>query len=319
MVTIGYFLSDEDRSPRELVEGARMAEALGFPALWVSDHFHPWLDEQGQSAFVWSVIGAIASATSEVRVTTAVTCPTMRIHPVIIAQAAATSAALLEGRFALGVGTGEALNEHIFGDHWPTPEIRLEMLEEAIAVIREMWKGDSVDHHGKHYTVENAKLYTLPETLPPILVSGFGPKAIELAARVGEGYLNASPQAEQVQQYRSQGGKGLVQGGLKVCVDPDKDRARSTFHRLWRNELVPGQLAQDLPTPTHFEQASTLVTEEMVGESVPLGVDPQVHIDAIQEYVDAGFDEVYVAQVGPDQRGFLEFYAKEILPHFALA
>jgi G6PDH family F420-dependent oxidoreductase len=317
VATIGYFLSSEDRNPREIVEGARMAEAAGFPALWLSDHFHPWLDEQGESPFVWSLIGAIASATNDVRLTTAVTCPLIRIHPAIIAQAAATSALLLDGRFALGVGTGEALNEHILGDHWPTPEIRLAMLEEAIGLMRELWKGGSTDHHGAHYTVENARLYSLPETPPQILVSGFGPKAIELAAKVGDGYMNVTPSPDNVEQYRSAGGKGVVQGGLKVCYDTDKDQARRTYHHFWRNELVPGQLAQDLPTPTHFEQASTLVTEDMVGESKPLGPDPQVHIDAIQEYVDAGFDEVYVAQVGPDQRGFLDFYAKEVLPHFA--
>jgi G6PDH family F420-dependent oxidoreductase len=316
MVTIGYFLSSEDRTAREIVEGARMAEAVGFPAAWVSDHFHPWLDEQGQSPFVWSVLGAIAASTTDLKVTTAVTAPILRIHPAILAQATATTAALMEGRFTFGVGTGEALNEHIFGDRWPVPEERREMLGEAIGLIRDLWKGETVDHHGKHYTVENARIYSLPETLPEILVSGFGPEAIKLAAEVGDGYMNVTPSADQVQAYRDAGGKGRVQGGLKVCYNTDRAEARRLYHHYWRNELVPGQLAQDLPTPTHFEQASSLVTEQMVDESKPLGADPQTHIDAIQEYVDAGYDEVYVAQVGPDQRGFLEFYAKDVLPHF---
>lgn len=191
------------------------------------------------------------------------------------------------------------------------------MLAEALDVIRQLWSGDTVDHHGPHYTVENARLYSVPESLPEILVSGFGEEAIRLAAEIGDGFVTVQPEANAVRTYREAGGKGRIQGGLKVCVDSDVDQAARTFHHFWRNELVPGQLAQDLPTPSHFEQAAQLVTVDMVKDELPLGTDPQVHLDAIQKYVDAGFDEVYVAQVGPDQRGFLEFYAKEVLPHFA--
>src|SRR3954451_22986104 len=175
MASIGYFLSCEQYGPRELVAQARAAERAGFERLWISDHFHPWNDEQGQSPFVWSVIGAI-SEVCPLPITTAVTCPTVRIHPAIIAQAAATCANMTNGRFTLGVGTGEALNEHIFGAAWPDEEIRLAMLREAVEVIRELWKGDFVDHHGEYYTVEHARLYTLPEEPPEIHVSGFGPK-----------------------------------------------------------------------------------------------------------------------------------------------
>src|SRR5919199_6585159 len=181
MVKFGYFLSSEEFGPRDLVEQAQMAQRAGFEALWISDHFHPWTDEQGNSPFMWSVIGGLSQATS-LPVTTAVTCPTMRIHPAIIAQAAATSKAMLNGRFSLGIGTGEALNEHIFGDPWPSTDTRLEMLEEAIEVIRLLWEGGTKDHEGRHYYVENARLYTLPAEPPPILVSGFGPKATRLVA-----------------------------------------------------------------------------------------------------------------------------------------
>ena len=162
MVEIGYALSSEEHTPKDLVHQARMAQDAGIESVWISDHFHPWLDDQGQSRFVWSVIGAIA-ATTDLLVTTAVTCPTMRIHPAVIAQAAATSAVLLDGRFELGVGSGENLNEHIFGDRWPTTDERLEMLEEAVDVIRELWKGEEITHRGKYYCVENARIYSLPD------------------------------------------------------------------------------------------------------------------------------------------------------------
>jgi G6PDH family F420-dependent oxidoreductase len=194
---IGYFLSCEEFTPRALVEQARRAEQAGFHALWISDHYHPWNDQQGHSAFVWSVIGALAEATG-LPVTTGVTCPTVRIHPAVIAQAAATSGVLHQGRFNLGVGSGEALNEHILGDRWPEADVRLEMLEEAVEVIRTLWQGGQRSHHGRHYTVENARVYDLPEAPPPILVSGFGPKAIKLAARIGDGFCTTSPDKDAI-------------------------------------------------------------------------------------------------------------------------
>ncbi|MFL6139948.1 MAG: TIGR03557 family F420-dependent LLM class oxidoreductase [Frankiaceae bacterium] len=317
MVTLGYFLSSEEHGPRELVDQAARAEQAGFATAWISDHFHPWLDEQGQSPFVWAVVGGIARATGRLRLWTAVTCPIIRIHPAIVAHAAATASELMQGRFGLGVGTGENLNEHVLGDRWPAPDERLEMLEEAVEVMRELWGGQLVTHRGRHYAVESARLYTHPQQPVPVHVSAFGPKALEVAARIGDGYIATMPDKEMVDRYRQLGGRGPAQGGLKVCYDTDTDRARGTFHRLWRNSLVPGQLAQELPSPKHFEEASQLVTEEMVGKSIPLGPDPEVHVRAIQEYVDAGYDEVYVNQVGPDQEAFFAFYEREVLPHFA--
>ncbi|HEU5034123.1 MAG TPA: TIGR03557 family F420-dependent LLM class oxidoreductase [Mycobacteriales bacterium] len=319
MATIGYFLSSEEHPGSELVKGAVLAERAGFPAAWISDHYHPWLDDQGHSPFVWSVLGAIAASTQRLRVTTAVTAPTVRIHPAVIAQAAASTAELFgeidgRGRFALGVGSGEALNEHILGDHWPIPEVRLAMLEEAVAIIRELWKGEMVDHDGEHYVVENARLYTLPSRTPDVLVSGFGPKSIEVAARIGDGFITTSPSAEDIADYRRHGGRGPTQAGVKVCWHEDKQQAVKIAHHTWRNSFVPGQLAQDLPTPTHFEQASQLVTEEMVAEKVACGPDPEEHVASIRQYLDAGFDEVYVSQMGPDQEGMIRFYEKEVLP-----
>jgi len=315
---IGYFLSSEEFDPRDLVSQARLAEQAGFEGLWISDHFHPWNDEQGHSGFVWSTIGALSQATSKMTVTTAVTCPTVRIHPAIVAQAAATSSLLLEGRFALGLGSGEALNEHILGDRWPAAGERLEMLEEAVEVIRRLWQGGMQSHRGRHYRVENARIYDLPEVTPPILISGFGPKATELAGRIGDGYCRVTPDGEEVERFRkSAGGETkLVAGAMKVCWGTDEGSARATAHRLWPNEQIPGELAQLLPTPAHFEQASELVSDDMVAEAVTCGPDLERHAQAIDAYREAGFDELYIQQIGADQEGFFEAYADEILPRF---
>ncbi|MCU1365590.1 MAG: class F420-dependent oxidoreductase [Ilumatobacteraceae bacterium] len=310
---IGYALSSEEHEPLALVQQARLAEDAGIGSLWISDHFHPWLDEQGQSPFVWSVIGAIASATRQ-RVITAVTCPTMRIHPAVVAQAAATSAVLLEGRFEFGVGSGENLNEHILGDKWPTADERLERLEEAVELIRLLWTGDEITHHGKHYTVENARIYTRPDSPPKVLVSGFGPKATDLAARIGDGYVNTSPAAELLRRYRDCGGKGTADGALKVCWGADKDACAQLAHRLWRTGGVPGELSQELRTPALFDQSAQLVTAEQMAEHMPCGPDVEPIVAAAKEYVDAGFDRMFITQIGPDQAGFFSFFTRELAP-----
>jgi G6PDH family F420-dependent oxidoreductase len=312
---IGYFLSCEEFGPHELVAQARAAEQAGFHALWISDHFHPWNEEQGHSPLVWGIIGALSEAV-DLPVTTAVTCPTVRVHPAVTAQAAATAAVQLNGRFALGVGSGEALNEHILGDAWPEADHRLEMLEEAVDVMRRLWKGQVTSHRGRHYTVDRARIYTLPDEPPPVIVSGFGPKAIELAARVGDGFATVMPDADAIAEYRDKGGKGPVQAGVKVCYGSDEAEAVKTVHRIWPNEGLPGELAQILPTPAHFEQACELVTEEMIAESVPCGPDLEKHVAAVQEYADAGVDELFVQQIGPEQDAFFTTWAREVLPRF---
>ena len=313
---IGYFLSSEEHTPSCLVHQAQLAEVAGIERVWISDHFHPWLDEQGHSPFVWSVIGAIAATTS-LHVGTAVTCPTVRIHPAIVAQAAATSAMLLDGRFDLGVGSGEALNEHIFGDRWPPAEIRLEMLEEAVEVIRALWGGEEVDHHGRHYVVENARLYSLPSSPPPIVVSAFAPKAAELAARIGDGFVTTSPDKERVEQYRGGGGTGAVSGSLKICWGPDRQACIDEAHRLWRTSGVPGELSQVLPTPAHFDQAAQLVTKESTAESVPCGPDVDPILEQVKAYAEAGFDRLYLNQMGDRQDEFFKFYERELAPRLA--
>jgi G6PDH family F420-dependent oxidoreductase len=319
MVSLGYFLSSEEFTPSQLVEQARWAEEVGFERLWISDHYHPWNHEQGQSPFVWSVIGALSQATS-LPVTTAVTCPTVRIHPAVIAHAAATASIQLDGKFVLGVGSGEALNEHVFGDAWPDADTRLEMLTEAVELIRKLHAGGVVDHEGKHYRVQHAEIFTLPERPVPIYVSGMAPKAARLAGRIGDGFVSTGPDADLVKAFRENGGGDKpAQGGMKACWAPDEASARKTVHRLWPNHAVPGELSQVLPTPEHFEQVSTLVTEDQAAQTAVCGPDPDKHIERIRSYVDAGFDEVYVSQIGPEQRGFFDFYAEHILPRFARA
>ena len=317
MTELGYALSSEEHPPLDLVRYARQAEEAGFTFALISDHFHPWLDQQGNSPFVWSVIGGISQATQKLRLGTGVTCPTVRIHPAIIAQAAATSAAMLPGRFFLGVGSGENLNEHILGDRWPPVEIRHDMLTEAVEVIRLLFEGEEASYWGTYYTVENARLYTLPEQLPPIYVASGGPESAELAGRIGDGLISTAPDKEVVETFdtNSGGGKPHI-GQVAVCWAASEKEAVQTAHQWWRSGAVPGQVSQELPTPALFEQAAKLVTEEQVAQEIICGPDAKKHLDAIQKMVDARFEQVYIHQVGPDQGGFFDFYRREILPEF---
>jgi coenzyme F420-dependent glucose-6-phosphate dehydrogenase len=315
VVEIGYALSSEELGPLELVENARRAEQAGFGFALISDHFHPWLDVQGESPFVWSTIGAIAQATESLTLGTGVTCPLIRTHPAIIAHAAATSAALMPGRFFLGVGTGENLNEHVLGDRWPNHEQRLEMLEEAVAVMRELWRGDLVTHRGLHYTVDRARLYTVPEEPPPIAVAAGGPDAAELAGRIGDAFVSTAPDEELVQAFREAGGEGRpCYGQLTVCYGEDRDEAVKTAFEQWPNAGLGGELGQELAMPSHYGAACEVLTPDQVAEKVVCGPDPDEHRKAIAEFEEAGFSRVYVHQVGRDQEPFFDFYEREILP-----
>jgi G6PDH family F420-dependent oxidoreductase len=310
---IGYFLSTEEYGPDELLAQARAAEKAGFEGLWISDHFHPWNDEQGNSPFVWGMIGAISQACS-LPITTAVTCPTVRIHPAVIAQAAATAGELTNGRFTLGVGSGEALNEHILGDAWPTVDRRLEMLEEAVELIRRLWTGEVVSWEGKHYRVDHARIYNVPETPPEIYVSAFGPKALEIAARIGDGFINTAPDVDAVKRFKDASGDKPAHAGAKVAFAPTEDEGWEHAHRLWPNAGLPGELAQLLPTPEHFEQASQLVTMESTRDSVVAGNDPARHLEQIREYADAGYDALHIANMGPHYLDMIGFYGEHVLP-----
>jgi G6PDH family F420-dependent oxidoreductase len=311
---LGFALSSEEHRPNELIRQARKAEETGFAFALISDHFHPWVDTQGQSPFVWSVIGGIAQATGRLRLGTGVTCPTVRVHPAIVAHAAATAADMMPGRFFLGVGSGENLNEHVHGGRWPAADERLEMLEEAVGVIRLLWEGGERTRRGRHYTVEGARIYTLPEQLPPIYVAASGQTAAEVAARVGDGLISTAPSEDIVGQFRGAGGHGPTYGMMHVCWAPEEAHARRTARAQWPNAAIGGELGQELPLPRHFEQAAETVREEDVAERVVCGPDPERHLEKIRTYERAGFDHVYVHQIGPDQDGFFDFYRREVMP-----
>lgn len=314
MTEFGYALSSEEHAPNDLVRHAQRAEAAGFSFAAISDHFHPWVDQQGHAPFVWSVLGAISHATSTLKLGTGVTCPTVRIHPAIIAQAAATVAAMMPGRFFLGVGSGENLNEHILGDHWPPAPVRQDMLGEAVAVMRQLWEGGYQSFDGAYYTVENARIYTLPEEPPPIIMAAGGPAAATLAGATADGLWTVAPETELIEKFTEAGGSGPKYGQVTVCWASDEDAAKKTAYEWWPNAGIGGELSQELPLPRHFEQAAKLVAPEDLAEKLPLGPDPDRHVEAIKAFVDAGYDHVYIHQIGPDQDGFFDFFTRELAP-----
>ena len=315
MAAIGYTLSSEEQGPEALVGLAERAEQVGFSFAGISDHFHPWIDKQGNSPFVWGVLGAISQRTERLQLLTGVTCPTFRVHPAIVAHAAATAAALLPGRFSLGVGSGENLNEHVLGERWPPVRERQARLEEAIEVIRLLWEGGLKSHRGEYYRVENARIYSLPDEPPPILVAVAGDRSVDLAARAGDGLVGTAPKAASVDRFRENGGEGKpTYGQLHVCWAASEEEAKRTALEWWPNAAVSGTHFLELPLPTHFEEAAELIREEDIAESVVCGPDPERHLAAIREFIDAGYDHVYVHQIGPDQEGFFDFYERSVLP-----
>ena len=314
MIRIGYALSSEEHAPNDLVANARRAEEAGFYFALISDHFHPWIDEQGHSPFVWTVIGGIAQVTERLRLGTGVTCPTMRIHPAIIAQAAATSAAMMPGRFFLGVGTGENLNEHIIGERWPPAGVRLEMLEEAIEIMRELWRGEETSNRGDYFTVDNARLYTLPDE-PPAIVAAASSRG-RRSSPAGSATASARRHRTRASWKSSAaaGGEGKPRYGRSSLLGGG--RGRGPAHRprvVAERRCSPGDQARSyryLATSSRRRRPSPrTISRDMV-----CGPGPRRDIETIREYLDAGFDHVYVHQVGPDQEGFLAMYEREVLP-----
>jgi coenzyme F420-dependent glucose-6-phosphate dehydrogenase len=315
---IGYALTSEIHSANEMVRHAQQAEQAGFGFALISDHIHPFFTKHGESPFVWSVIGAIAHTTKHLRLGSGVTCPIIRYHPAIVAQAAATCETMMPGRFFLGVGTGANLNEHVTGERWPSPAERVSMLEEAVEVIRLLWQGGNVSFQGRYYTVDQTRLFSLPDQSPPLIVAASGKKMARLAARIGDGLVGLSPDKELVDTY------------LAACLKPNKPRyaqmavcwaktveeARRTAYDWWPLGLVPGQVIPELPLPSQFDGLSKLFGEQDIERAVVCGPDPEKHVAKIQQFVDAGFTHIYIHQVGPDQAGFFDFYQRKILPRF---
>jgi coenzyme F420-dependent glucose-6-phosphate dehydrogenase len=315
MTEFGYALSSEEHGPRELVEYARKAEETGFEFAMISDHFHPWTDAQGQSPFVWGVLGGIAQATERLRLGTGVTCPLIRIHPAIVAQAAATAAVMMDGRFFLGVGSGENLNEHVVGEIWPAPDKRLAMLEEAIHAMRLLWQGGAQTHRGDYYDVEQARLYTLPDEPVQITIAASKPNAAELAGRLGDAFVSTSPDREVVETFESAGGAGKSKyGQITCCWAASEEEGSRTACEIWPNAALGGELTYELPLPRHFEQATEKVTPEDIAEAIPCGPDPDRFLKDINAYQEAGYTHVYFHQIGYDQDGFFRFWREELVP-----
>lgn len=315
MVEIGYHLSSEEHGPKDLIRYAQRAEQAGFQFATISDHYLPWLERQGNSPYAWTVLGAVAQVTSYLRFGTAVTAPLIRYHPAILAQAAATVATMIPGRFFLGVGTGENLNEHILGKSWPEASIRRDMLAEGVDIIRQLWAGDWVSYYGSYFQVENARIYTLPDELPPIYFAANTIASVDLAGWLGDGLITTSPDARLVDAFGQAGGGGKPRyGKLTICWAETDAEARRIAYEWWRQTALPG-LGSILPLPRYYENASRLVTEEEVAKKLLVGPGAERQLAAIHRFIDTDFDHVLIHQVGPDQEGFFRFYEREVLPN----
>lgn len=309
---IGYAVICEEHSGSRAVDNATLAAEAGFDYVSVSDHFHPWLDEDGHSPFAWSVLGALA-ATTEVELMSAVTCPTTRYHPVVVAQAAATVAEMAAGGFTLGLGSGEALNEHIVGHAWPGPRVRLDQLAEAVRIIRTAWEGEEFSFLGDWFTVDRARLYTLPAQPPPVVVAAGGDESARTAADLGAGLVATSADPELVTAYRDAGGSGPLYGQTTCCWAPSEDEAAALFHARWRHAVLDWTAKADIPTPEGFDQATTLATPDTFRGGLPMGPDPQELHDELEGFRDLGFDAVAIHCVGPHQEAFVDWAADDLV------
>ncbi|MFD6874126.1 MULTISPECIES: LLM class F420-dependent oxidoreductase [unclassified Streptomyces] len=316
MVRFGYTMMTEQAGPRELVEHVAAAERAGFDFSVTSDHYFPWLASQGHAPYAWSVLGAAAQATTTIPLMTYVTCPTVRYHPAVVAQKAATMQLLSEGRFRLGLGSGENLNEHVVGPGWPAAHVRLAMLEEAVQIIRDLFDGGSVNHHGQYFDVENAKLWDLPDEPPPIGIAVSGKRSCELAGRYADLAIAIDPERELLESFDRAGGVGKPRvGQLAVCHDTDRDAAVRRAHEQFRWSAGGWQVNAELPGPSAFDQATRYVRPEDIAKSIPCGDDPEVFVDAVRPFVAAGFTEIALVQVGGShQHSFIDWAESTLLP-----
>jgi len=314
MASYGYSLMCELHDPNVLLAQAARAEEAGFDFVTISDHFHPWLRSHHHSPYAWSVLGALAAQTTDVELVSLVTCPTIRYHPAIVAQKAATVAVMAGGRFRLGVGAGENLNEHVVGRGWPPAHVRHEMLEEAIEIMRALWEGRYHSHDGKHFTVHDARIFTLPQEPPPVYVAVSGAASIELAARVGDGIVATQPQRRLTEAFDQAAGSGKPKyGQLALAVDDDEARARRVAHELFRFGIPGWKVMSELPNPVNFEAATAVVTEGDVADQISCGADVGRHAAAIEQWIEAGFDRIAIVPLGDTDR-FFEFWEQELRP-----
>ncbi len=317
---IGYTLMSEEHGPQALVEIARTAEDEGFDFLVMSDHFHPWVGEQQHSPNAWAVLGAVAQATERVHLQTFVTCPFLRYHPAVVAQQAATMALLSDGRFTLGVGAGERLNEHVVGRGWPPVSVRHEMLREAVEIIRLLWQGGYQSFRGRHLTLEDARLFDLPDEPIELAIAASGDDSLALAIELGDGLIATSPEAELVDRFRAgRSGAASVTGQIPVAWAPDTGAALELAHRQFRWSALGWKVQAELPNPVNFEAAAQHVRPEDLAGAIPHGPDVGTYVAAVRQFADAGFDRVALVQVGDDQDGFFEFWRSTLRPELESA
>lgn len=310
---IGYKLAAEAFGPKELVRQAVLAEEAGFDFVEISDHYHPWLDNQGHSPFAWTVLGTIAAKTSRIELATGVTCPTVRYHPAIIAQAAATLALVSDGRFVLGLGSGERLNEHVVGRGFPDAvSTRHEMFREALEIIRLLWSGGYRSYEGKHLRLEDARVFDLPDELPLIAVAASGKASTRIAAELGDGLFATEEKAEIVRQYQEAGGSGPAYAEVPMAWAPDEHTGAKAALETSRWALTGWKVMSELPNPVNFDAATTTVREEDILEKFACGTDPARYVEVAQKFVDAGFDRLVMQNAGPDPDGFVDFYRREL-------
>jgi G6PDH family F420-dependent oxidoreductase len=310
MTKFGYKLMSEEHGPKALVENARLAEDAGFDFVSISDHFHPWLKSQGHAPFAWSVLGAVAHATSRIGITTGLTCPIIRYHPAIVAQAAATVALLSDDRFSLAVGAGERLNEHVTGVRWPSIPERHAMLGEAIDIFRLLWSGGAQNYRGEHFVLDHAELFDRPGKAIPVILGVSGPESVALAREKADGIMTTTPDPQLA--------RGLKQGPryleVSLAYAASEKEGRKLAHERFRFSAFDWSVNSELPTVEGFEAATEPVRPEDLAQSIPAGPDTAVHLKAIGKAIDAGFDHVVLTGIGPDQAGFARFFAEELKP-----
>jgi G6PDH family F420-dependent oxidoreductase len=318
MIKFGYKLMTEEHGPGALVENARRAEAAGFDFVSISDHFHPWLQAQGHAPFAWSVLGAIAHATSRIGITTGITCPIIRYHPAIIAQAAATIGVMSQNRFTLAIGAGERLNEHVTGARWPSIPERHAMLGEAIDIFRTLWKGGVHTRIGAHFIVDHAQLYDLPDQPIPIVVGVSGPDSVALAATKADGIMATEPKSELVRDFRSQANsKAPCYSEVTLAYAASEEEGLALAHQRFRFSAFGWSVMSEIPSVQGFEAASQFVKPADLADSIGAGPDAERHLAAIRKYTDAGYDHIVLTGVGRDQETFINFFERELRPRLS--
>ncbi|MFY0407643.1 TIGR03557 family F420-dependent LLM class oxidoreductase [Solicola sp. PLA-1-18] len=309
---IGYKLIAEAYGPKEIVDQAVRAEAAGFDFVEVSDHYHPWLPETNHSGFAWSMLAAIAAKTDRIELATGVTCPFVRYHPAIVAQMAATTAILSDGRFTLGLGSGERLNEHVVGGGWPSVSVRQEMFRESIEIIRQLWQGGYQSYEGKHLTIDDARVFDLPDVLPRVAIAAGGKRAARIAAELGDAMFVTEPKPELVEAFTAAGGSGPLYGEVPLAFADTVQAAAESAHEKFRFGLTGWKIQSELPNPVNFDAATAFITPDHMADAFGCGPDAARHLEVARGFADAGYDHLALVNAGPEPEAFFDFFASEL-------